>query len=697
MAVGAGRRGRGSRSRRRRGAGVALLRRRAEHRTSAALPWGAMAELAAERGARRASQRNFQNATRPQAARGIRPPRAVLRARREALRTAAIRRQPARRATRAGLSAARARAAVARRPRPSGQSEESWVVTREAFRSSAGVQLSSSGRGWACRVRARRRRRRARLLCRLRAQRSCQRPSRGRRGARAIGSTARRKSQRRSAPAGGRGARPQSILIIRRAFDRFGQTAFPKIEVAGRPRSDAPRARGRGRCGRAARAARELPPPRHQTMGGDPVGVVVSAVGVAHERDYRVSPAAAAARAECAARAARVGPPSGTVRSFTASRHFLEMCEFHPTEAAGGRARAPRREVRARRRLFVWLVVVARAPCVLSRSWRRRVSCTRPSSCATATTSRCWRRQARARGNPWSGASADGSPQPAPGLAQPARECPPSSATSSSSARGGRRRCTERRFLVANAWRRRPRCGAAAEISRGVGARRFGREAPRAPLAHAPSLLAMRGSLAAAGPSQQLGQRRCSSSTRASRRSCGASTRASRRCCAASSAPPTARSRSSARSTATTRGSSAPLRSELGAAEADLARAQQHAIDQDLEARVRHRVVLAELDLPSAAAARAVAGADAARPRRGVRPARHRDRGGAAGARAGVQGALRRRARRTSRAARGVARSEATARRCTYKGVAVSISSVLVHTRENRDCTRRETLREQPT
>ena len=48
-------------------------------------------------------------------------------------------------------------------------------------------------------------------------------------------------------------------------------------------------------------------------------------------------------------RAARVGPPSGTVRSFTASRHFLEMCEFHPTEAAGGRgarraggARAPR-------------------------------------------------------------------------------------------------------------------------------------------------------------------------------------------------------------------------------------------------------------------------------------------------------------------------------------------------------------------
>ena len=138
---------------------------------------------------------------------------------------------------------------------------------------------------------------RARLLCRLRAQRSCQRPSRGRRGARTIGSSARRKSQRRSAPAGGRGARPQSILIIRRAFDRFGQTAFPKIEVAGRPRSDAPRARGRGRCGRAARAARELPPPRHQTMGGDPVGVVVSAVGGCYdERDYRVIPCRAAAR-----------------------------------------------------------------------------------------------------------------------------------------------------------------------------------------------------------------------------------------------------------------------------------------------------------------------------------------------------------------------------------------------------------------
>ena len=97
---------------------------------------------------------------------------------------------------------------------------------------------------------------RARLRCRLRAQRSCQRPSRGRRGARTIGSIARRKSQRRSAPAGGRGARPQSILIIRRAFDRFGQTAFPKIEVAGRPRSDAPRARGRGRCGRARRGWR---------------------------------------------------------------------------------------------------------------------------------------------------------------------------------------------------------------------------------------------------------------------------------------------------------------------------------------------------------------------------------------------------------------------------------------------------------
>ena len=112
-----------------------------------------------------------------------------------------------------------------------------------------------------------------------------------------------------AAPAGGRGARPQSILIIRRAFDRFGQTAFPKIEVAGRPRSDAPRARGRGRCGRAARAARELPPPRHQTMGGDPVGVVVSPVGGWYdERDYRVIPCRAAARAELrGVRAARAG------------------------------------------------------------------------------------------------------------------------------------------------------------------------------------------------------------------------------------------------------------------------------------------------------------------------------------------------------------------------------------------------------
>ena len=207
---------------------------------------------------------------------------------------------------------------------------------------------------------------RARLRCRLRAQRSCQRPSRGRRGARAIGSIARRQSQRRSAPAGGRGARPQSILIIRRAFDRFGQTAFPKIEVAGRPRSDAPRARGRGRCGRAARAARELPPPRHQTMGGDPVGVVVSPVGGWYdERDYRVIPCRAAARAELrGVRAARVGPPSGTVRSFTASRHFLEMCEFHPTEAAGGRGARAAPEVRARRRLFVrcWCCLLYTSP-----------------------------------------------------------------------------------------------------------------------------------------------------------------------------------------------------------------------------------------------------------------------------------------------------------------------------------------------
>ena len=113
---------------------------------------------------------------------------------------------------------------------------------------------------------------------------------------------------------------------------------------------------GVGGAGAGGAVARELPPPRHQTMGGDPVGVVVSAVGGCYdERDYRVIPCrAAAARAELrGVRAARVGPPSGTVRSFTASRHFLEMCEFHPTEAAGGRGARAAPEVRARRRLFV--------------------------------------------------------------------------------------------------------------------------------------------------------------------------------------------------------------------------------------------------------------------------------------------------------------------------------------------------------
>ena len=121
---------------------------------------------------------------------------------------------------------------------------------------------------------------------------------------------------------------------------------------------------------------------------------------------------------------------------------------------------------------------------------------------------------------------------------------------------------------------------------------------------HTRSLLAMRGSLAAAGPSQQLGQRQMqhqhasesallrrehASESALLRRELGAVDRAL--------AQRRAIHRDHARY-------SALLRSELGAAEADLARAQ-HAIDQDLEARVRHRVVLAELDLPSAAAARA--------------------------------------------------------------------------------------------
>ena len=116
---------------------------------------------------------------------------------------------------------------------------------------------------------------------------------------------------------------------------------------------------------------------------------------------------------------------------------------------------------------------------------------------------------------------------------------------------------------------------------------------------HTRSLLAMRGSLAAAGPSQTwtrdasesaLLRREHASESALLRRELGAADRAL--------AQQRAIHRDHARY-------SALLRSELGAAEADLARAQQHAIDQDLEARVRHRVVLAELDLPSAAAARA--------------------------------------------------------------------------------------------
>ena len=174
--------------------------------------------------------------------------------RRRGVRTAAIRRQPARRATRAGLSAARARGGGSRAARAPQVKVKKAGSSREKLSGQAQVS-SCRPRGAVGRVACARGGGggRARLRCRLRAQRSCRRPSRGRRGARTIESIARRKSQRRSAPAGGRGARPQSILIIRRAFDRFGQTAFPKIEVAGRPRSGASRARAWAVRARAAR------------------------------------------------------------------------------------------------------------------------------------------------------------------------------------------------------------------------------------------------------------------------------------------------------------------------------------------------------------------------------------------------------------------------------------------------------------
>ena len=118
---------------------------------------------------------------------------------------------------------------------------------------------------------------------------------------------------------------------------------------------------------------------------------------------------------------------------------------------------------------------------------------------------------------------------------------------------------------------------------------------------HTRSLLAMRGSLAAAGPSQQMQQQQQHASESLLRREHASESALLRRELGAADralAQQRAIHRDHARY-------SALLRSELGAAEADLARAQQHAIDQDLEARVRHRVVLAELDLPSAAAARA--------------------------------------------------------------------------------------------
>jgi len=119
---------------------------------------------------------------------------------------------------------------------------------------------------------------------------------------------------------------------------------------------------------------------------------------------------------------------------------------------------------------------------------------------------------------------------------------------------------------------------------------------------HTRSLLAMRGSLAAAGPSQQMQQQQQHASESALLRREHASESALLRRELGAADRALAQQRAIHRDHARY---SALLRSELGAAEADLARAQQHAIDQDLEARVRHRVVLAELDLPSAAAARA--------------------------------------------------------------------------------------------
>ena len=301
-------------------------------------------------------------------------------------------------------------------------------------------------------------------------------------------------------------------------------------------------------------------------------------------------------------RAARVGPPSGTVRSFTASRHFLEMCEFHPTEAAGGRGARRAGGARAPQVVCAVLVVggarTVRAQPIMARSSELHKTATVRSDDVLGVA----KRARAAPSKSWSGASADGSP---PQLRR--FGClPPRFATYCSSARGGRRRCTERRFLVANARRRRTRLqsscrslGSWSTPGRTRSCTSSARTRARcSPCAAASPRLARR-----SRPRSASG--RCSSSTRSEsallrrehasesallRRELGAVDRAL--------AQQRAIHRDHARY-------SALLRSELGAAEADLARAQQHAIDQDLEARVRHRVVLAELDLPSAAAARA--------------------------------------------------------------------------------------------
>ena len=260
VAVGAGRRGR-VRARGRRGAGVALRAVLEHHGLELAPAWDRVwAELKLVR--RRAATRTAAT-RRCLAARSIpvtlqsSPPAGT--DRRELYRepveriTAANRRQPARRTRGGPQRCARARA-VGRRRGPSGQSEESWVVTREAFRSSAGVQLSSSGRGWACsRARGGGGGGRACLLCRLRAQRLGQRPSRGRRGARTIGSIARRQVPAAQRTCGRARRASSEHPYNQEGFDRFGQTAFPKRGCWSSPERRASRARAWAVRARAAR------------------------------------------------------------------------------------------------------------------------------------------------------------------------------------------------------------------------------------------------------------------------------------------------------------------------------------------------------------------------------------------------------------------------------------------------------------